>query len=431
MLNSMKHVLIFTYYFPPAGGVAVQRWLKFTKYLPENGWLPIVVTVKDGSYPYLDESLEKEIDSRVEVHKTDTFEPFEIYNLLRGKKGKQLPTAMLDNAASKSFFQKAAEFVRANFFIPDARKGWVKYAVSEGARIIKSKKIDAIVTTGPPHSTHLIGMMLQKQFGIKWIADFRDPWTSIFTNTFLPRTNWAKQQDQQLETAVLRRADCVTVIGPSMQKEFQNRAKRIEVIWNGFDEADIVVATAEIRNPVFTIRYVGNLFASQTAPAFWKAVARLRKEENAKLKIEFTGRVDESVKQIIKQTGVEDAVSYNDFVPHIEAVQLMCSADALLFAVPAVPNSERIITGKIFEYLATQIPILAFGPLSGDAAKLLQECGRESMCDFEDNASAFAQLKLHYENFIGKTPVAYNNTYQKFSRQNQAEEFVKVLEGLS
>lgn len=427
----MKHVLIFTYYFPPAGGVAVQRWLKFTKYLPENGWLPIVVTVKDGSYPYLDESLEKEIDPHLEVHKTETFEPFEIYNLLRGKKGKQLPTAMLDNASDKSVFQKAAEFVRANFFIPDARKGWVKYAVSEGVKIIQSKKIDAIVTTGPPHSTHLIGMMLQKQFGVKWIADFRDPWTSIFTNTFLPRTDWAKQQDKHLETEVLKRADCVTVIGPSMQKEFQDRAKRIEVIWNGFDEADIAVANEVVRNPVFTIRYVGNLFASQTVPAFWKAVARLRKEENAKLKIEFTGRVDESVKQLIRQSGVEDVVSYNDFVPHNEAVQLMCSADALLFAIPAVPDSERIITGKIFEYLATKKPILAFGPLSGDAAKLLVECGRETMCDFEDNASAFAQLKLHYQNFAQQTPVAYNNTYQKFSRKNQAEVLVKVMNELS
>lgn len=409
----------------------MQRWLKFTKYLPENGWLPIVVTVRDGSYPYLDESLEKEVDPRTEVHKTETFEPFELYNLLRGKKGKQLPTAMLDNAAEKSFFQKAAEFVRANFFIPDARKGWVKYAVREGASIIQSKKIDAIVTTGPPHSTHLIGMVLQKQFGIKWIADFRDPWTSIFTNTFLPRTDWAKQYDKQLETEVLKYADCVTVIGPSMQKEFQSRAKRIEVIWNGFDDADIAVANDAVRNPVFTIRYVGNLFASQSVPAFWKAVARLRREDNAKLNIEFTGRVDESVQQLIRQFGLEDVVSYHDFVPHHEAVQLMCSADALLFAVPAVPDNERIITGKIFEYLAANRPILAFGPLSGDAAKLLHECGREPMCDFEDDVFAYTQLKSHYQNYIQQTPIANNNAYQKFSRKNQAEVLVKVMNELN
>lgn len=427
----MKHVLIFTYYFPPAGGVAVQRWLKFTKYLPESGWLPIVVTVKDGSYPYLDESLEKEIDPRVEVHKTETFEPFEIYNLLRGKKGKQLPTAMLDNASEKSFFQKTAEFIRANFFIPDARKGWVKYAVSEGAKIIQSKKIEAVITTGPPHSTHLIGMMLQKQFGVKWIADFRDPWTSIFTNTFLPRTNWAKRQDLHLETEVLKRADSIAVIGPSMQKEFQSRAKRIEVIWNGFDEADSFATDGAEENSVFTIRYVGNLFASQAIPCFWQAVKKLLKEEKAKLKIEFTGRVDEGVKQLIKQTGVDGVVSYNDFVPHSEAVQLMCHADALLFVVPAVPDNERIITGKIFEYLATKKPILAFGPLQGDAAKLLAECGREDMCDFTDTASAFAQLQFHYQNFARQSPAAYNNNYQKFSRKNQAKSFAELLNSLA
>lgn len=423
----MKHVLIFTYYWAPAGGVAVQRWLKFSKYLPENGWQPVIVTVKDGSYPYTDSSLEKEVLPSIKVYKTDTFEPFELYNLLRGKKGKQLPTAMLDSSKKKSLFQKAAEYIRANFFIPDARKGWVKYAVSTGASIIKNQKIDAIITTGPPHSTHLIGLILQKEFGVKWIADFRDPWTSIFTNHYLPRASWAKKYDKSLEDKVLKAADTVAVIGPSMKQEFEDRAKRIAVIWNGFDETDSNEITAKTNNVIFTIRYVGNLFASQKIPAFWKAVARLAKEENAKLQIEFIGRVDESVKLLIEENNLQNLVRYKDFVPHTEAIQLISTADALLFAIPQVPNDERIITGKIFEYLAAVKPILAFGNTNGDAAKLLQECGREAMCDFEDEATAFNTLSQFYLAFKHREEISYNNAFQVFSRSNQAKKMANVL----
>ncbi|MFN8292833.1 MAG: hypothetical protein U0T72_03865 [Chitinophagales bacterium] len=424
----MKHVLIFTYYWVPAGGVAVQRWLKLSKYLPQNGWQPIIVTVKDGSYPYTDSSLQQEVHPSIEVFKTDTFEPFELYNLLRGKKGKQLPTAMLDNTTKKSLFQKTAEYIRANFFIPDARKGWVKYAVSEGARLIKSKKIDAIITTGPPHSTHLIGMMLQSQFKVKWIADFRDPWTNIFTNHYLPRANWAKKQDERLESEVLKRANAVTVIGPSMKEEFKNRTQKIEVVWNGFDDADISFSqSATPTNHTFTIRYVGNIFASQAAPAFWQAVAQMVHQEKANLKIEFTGRVDESVQQLIAAHQLQHIVFYQDFVSHTEAVALMCHADALLFVVPNVPNDERIITGKIFEYLAAQKPILSFGNTNGDAAKLLQECGREPMCAFKDNTTALLQLQTAYNAFTQKNTTAYNQSFRNFSRSNQAKKVAEIL----
>lgn len=424
----MKHVLIFTYYWEPAGGIAVQRWLKFSKYLPENNWMPIIVTVKDGSYPYTDFSLAKEVLPEVSVHRTETFEPFELYNLLRGKKGKNLPTAMLDNRSRQSLFQKIANFIRANFFIPDARKGWVKYAVREGAHLIQTKKIDAIITTGPPHSTHLIGLILKREFGVKWIADFRDPWTSIFTNHYLPRMKWAKKYDKQLETQVLKTADTITVIGPSMKQEFENTAQKIEVVWNGFDEADIPTNTTINKNEIFTIRYVGNLFASQAAPAFWQAAARLVKEENTSIKIELIGRSDEKIKQLVVANHLQGIVHYQDFVPHTEAIQQMCTADALLFVIPQVPNDERIITGKIFEYLAAQKPILAFGNINGDAAKLLQQCQRESMTAFDDTTNAYDILKRIYTVFKSKETSIYSQDYMHFSRRNQAKQVAALLE---
>jgi len=206
-MKSLKNVLIFSYYWPPAGGVGVQRWLKLTKYLPEFGWNPIIVTVKNGSYPYIDLSLLHEVPGNIEVHKTKTFEPFEWYNLLLGKRGKHVPTAVLDSSTNKNFLQKLAAFIRANFFIPDARKGWVNFAIDTGEKIFRTKHIDAIVTTGPPHSTHLIGLYFKKKYPIKWLADFRDPWTHLFTNTYLPQINLVKKLDKKLEKRVLQAVD--------------------------------------------------------------------------------------------------------------------------------------------------------------------------------------------------------------------------------
>ncbi|MDW8274577.1 MAG: glycosyltransferase, partial [Chitinophagales bacterium] len=232
----MQKVLLLTYYWPPAGGVAVQRWLKFCKYLPEHGWIPHVITVKDGSYPYIDTSLEREVPPEVNLYRTHALEPFAIYNFFRGNEGKQLPTAFLDSSARKTFFQKVAEWVRANFFIPDARLGWIPFAQRAAASIIRSENIKVVITTGPPHSTHLAGLWLKKRFEIKWVADFRDPWTNIFTNQYLPRSAYAQRKDERLESMVLSKADIITVIGPSMKKEFEGKAKKVEVIWNGYDD---------------------------------------------------------------------------------------------------------------------------------------------------------------------------------------------------
>ena len=359
-----KKVLIFTYYFPPAGGVAVQRFLKFSKYLPEFGWEPIIITVANGSYPYYDESLLKELSPSLKVYRTKTFEPFEFYNMLKGKKGKSMPVVSVGSHRNKSFFQKISEYIRANFFVPDARMGWVSYAIKQAEEIIKSEKIDAIITTGPPHSTHLIGLELKERFGLKWIADFRDPWTGIFYNNILPRTEATKQKDKALETKVLQSADLVTVISPGMKHEFEDSTKRIEVVMNGFDEEDFkTLDVSHNTQDKFTIRYVGNLMASQNVEVLWKAIssADIRKQ----IKLEFIGRVDDAVKKSIAENGLNDCVSYIDFVDHGKAIELMQEASMLLFVIPDVKDGALILTGKLFEYLASKSEIISFGPVNG------------------------------------------------------------------
>lgn len=423
-----KKVLIFTYYFPPAGGVAVQRFLKFSKFLPEFGWEPIIVTVANGSYPYYDESLLKEVPANVKVYRTKTFEPFEFYNLLKGKKGKAMPVVSVGGGGKKSLFQKLSEYVRANFFIPDARKGWVPYAVAQAEEIFKAERIDAVITTGPPHSTHLIGLQLKKKFGVKWIADFRDPWTKIFYNNILPRTAATENKDKALEREVLATADAVSVISPGLQREFEYAAKNIRVIYNGYDDEDFSSTLPSVNRDHFLIRYVGNLMASENPEHFWKAVAQSTKE-GRKIKLELIGRVDAPVQESIRANGLEPLVEYRSFVPHKEATQLMQTCDMLLFLIPNVPDNKLILTGKLFEYLGSGTPLISFGPVDGDAAAILKQTGRARMIGFDETEEAYTQLSAalqqHASNALRNTyPVSSHSAY---SRKSQTEQLVRYL----
>ena len=428
---SNKKVLIFTYYFPPAGGVAVQRFLKFSKYLPQFGWEPIIVTVKNGSYPYYDESLLSELSPELKVYRTDTFEPFELYNLLKGKKGKAMPVVSVGTQQKRSLFQRLSEYVRANYFIPDARKGWVPYAVKQAEEIIKEHTIDAVITTGPPHSTHLIGLQLKKKYGVKWVADFRDPWTGIFYNNILPRTESTKQKDKALETEVLQTADLVTVISPGMKHEFETRAKAIEVVMNGYDAQDFEKPVQPHNSSAFTIRYVGNLMASQNAPGFWAALKRL-KQEGYTYKLEFVGRVDEPIKESIALNGLTGNSAYVDFVKHQQAIELMQQAHLLLFAIPDVKDNALILTGKLFEYLASKSNIISYGPVNGNAAAILKHCGRNNMIDFADEKESYHQLKSAMDYYLQNKQAQKitNNTEEAYSRKNQAGMLAGLLNKL-
>ncbi|MES2622428.1 MAG: glycosyltransferase family 4 protein [Bacteroidota bacterium] len=426
----MKKVLIFTYYWPPAGGVAVQRWLKFSKYLPEFGWEPIIITVKNGSYPYFDESQLKEISPMLRVYHTKTFEPFELYNFFRGKRGKSLPVVTVGSKQQKSLFQTLSEYIRANFFIPDARKGWVPYAVKKGEEILSNEKIDVIVTTGPPHSAHLIGLKLKEKFGVKWVADFRDPWTGIFYNDMLPRTQKAKQKDKELETKVLQTADLVTVISAGMKNEFEDTARKIEVVLNGYDEEDFQNPEAGRRKPgTFTIRYVGNMMATQNIEVFWKVISEIQTEKNP-ISIEFIGRVDEVVKERVSKNGLASLVSYREFVDHKKAIQLMQDADLLLFVIPAVKDNRLILTGKLFEYLASKSEVISFGPITGNASTIFDECGRKKMLGFTDIEGVQSQLNDAL-NFFRQNKTAFKykgDRHLPYSRKQQTQALKQLLE---
>lgn len=431
-----RRVLILTYYWPPAGGPGVQRFLKFARYLREFGWEPVIITPADGAYPYRDESLEADVPEGIKVVRTGTREPFALYNRISGKKGKEVPVAMTGFRDSTSLIQKLAKWVRANFFIPDARVGWKPFAIKAALNEIALGQVAGIISTGPPHSTHLAGLALKKKTGLPWIADFRDPWTTVYYNAFFPRTNRTKRIDQALEDLVLRQADHVVVISEGMAAEFNDRARKLSVLYNGFDEQDLYTGPDEATS-TFQLTYIGNMKPNQQVPFLWKALAACTAADpdfQRDFRLQFTGSIDPGVVGAINEAGLQDHLQIQPFVAHQEATKLMAQAGMLLFIIPDSPDNHRIITGKIFEYLASNTRMLSIGPRKGDAAGILEQAGRNDMLDYSDEQGMISVVQKAYADWRvgGQKPLREpGGDYLRYSRRSLTGKLAVILDQLN
>jgi glycosyltransferase involved in cell wall biosynthesis len=427
----LKKVLILSYYWPPGSGPGVQRWLKFCKYLPEFGWQPTIITVANGSYPNLDETLLEDVPSDLEVIKTDTFEPFAIYNLLRGKSGKAVEVGMGNIKGKTGLLSSMAKYIRANLFIPDARLGWNRYSYPKAIKWIKDNNPHLIITTGPPHSTHLVGQRLKSDFNIPWIADFRDPWTTIYYNRFLNRTERSEQKDKTLEDSVLSSANAILTATPGLKAEFEARAKTIKFIPNGFDEEDFNrVDSAASKS--FKLSYIGNFKAVQNIEGLWIAISRIAKDSELKeaFQFEITGNLDESIQSAFRSHGIEHLVSVKPFVPHKAAIIRMFEANMLLLPIPQDASNKTILTGKIFEYLASRRPILSIGPSDGNASEILQSCGKSKMIDYDDTDEMERQIRIAIADFQNHKQLTQdgNDQYLQYSRKGTAKQLAHFLD---
>lgn len=423
-------ILILTYYWPPGSGPGVQRWLKMSHELCESGHEVTVVTVADGAYPSMDESLVSEVDSRVRVIRTATREPFRLFNRLRGKKGKEIPVGLTGIKESSSPIQRFAIWLRANYFIPDARKGWRPYAIRAIEDILKENELDVIITSGPPHSLHKVGQHFQMNHGMKWVADFRDPWVNIHYHELMPMSPKAKAKHQHMEDEVLQKADLVTVVSPGMEREFRDRANDIRIIYNGYDQEDFDVVSTEVDEGVFSISYVGNLKPNQNVEAFWEALSELcseSKDFSTKLRLRLIGRKDPGLTLRLRKLLPEGTVEDIPYLEHKEAVAAMCRSSVLLFIIPKAKDNIGILTGKLFEYLASGRPMLSIGPVGGDAADILNDCSRSKMLAYGDKEGIKAQLRSHFEGGKGSRSTTGADV---FSRKNQTTGLLSVLEKL-
>lgn len=373
----MKRVLIIAYYWPPNAGVGVYRWLKFAKYLPQFGWQPVVYTPENPELQAMDEALLRDIPPEAEVIKAPITEPYSWYKRFTGKKqDERLQTAFLREEAGPTWKENAANWVRSNFFIPDARVWWVKPSVKRLEQYLKEHPVDVIVTTGSPHSLHLIGRELKRRTGIPWLADFRDPWTNVDYYGQLKLTKWADRKQRELERAVLTEADQVLTVSWHWAEELKALgAKHVEVITNGYDPEDLPTP-AEPVDERWSLVHVGSITATRDVPELWQALAE-RVRDDAEFRerfvLRFVGGVDHSVLRSVEAAGLMTHVERIGQVSHAEALRQMQRARVLLLPVNDTPNAMGFLPAKVFEYLGVQRPILCVAPMDADIRKVLGE----------------------------------------------------------
>jgi len=429
-----KKLLIITYYWPPSGGAGVQRWLKFAKYLPEFGWEPTIFTPENPESPAIDSSLNGDLQDNISVIKLPIWEPYTAYKRFIGQKQDQKVNAgFLSENEKPKLTEKASVWVRGNFFIPDARKFWIKPATKYLKNYLKENPVDAIISTGPPHSMHLIAMNLKKSFNIPWIADFRDPWTGIDFYDKLRLTTFADNKHKTLEKKVLQKADKVVAIGNVMAKDLGNISNRkVDVIRNGYDSDDFENKTHSLTKK-FTITHVGSINADRNHSIFWDSLQTLLSKNphfEESLEIHFVGKNDISVINDIKKYKLEKFIKLTSYLPHKEIFEILCSSQVLFLPINNTPNAEGILTGKIYEYLAAKRPILAIGPPSGELATVLKETKAGVISDFSDKSSLTKNIENYFEDYVKNNLLCESTDIERFSRKRLSANYADLLNDL-
>ncbi|MBD3287929.1 glycosyltransferase [candidate division KSB1 bacterium] len=434
----MKRVLIISYYWQPAGGPGSQRIVKFSKYLQRFGWEPLILTVQNGEFPYIDNSLSRDVPEQLKINRTRSIEPFRLYKKLTNRTDKDsLPVGLL-TMKQKSITGKLTAWIRANLFVPDARIGWIPFAVRAGMDIIREQKIDCIFTSSPPHSLQLCGQILKKRTGIPWVADLRDPWTGIRYYKTTSRGKLVQAIDEWFEKAVLKQADRIVTVSESLVSEFATRIEdestdKFLVLPNGYDEDDFKDIESETTDK-FTLLHSGNLSAQQNPCILFKSLRRLIENKpgfGENLLLKFIGRIHPEVAESLHTFGLERYISIQSFIPHEDIIKEMVNASVLLMVVPDIAENAGIVTGKLFEYIGSGKPVLVIGPPEGDAGRIISQAGNSKICNYEDEQSCIDFLISMYETWMsGNVPENSAQFREPFSRENLTRKLADVFDSV-
>jgi hypothetical protein len=429
-----KKVLIIAYYWPPSGGSGVQRWLKFVKYLPQWGWEPFVFTPENPSFAIRDESLLKDVPMEAEVIRFPIWEPYESFfklgQIFKQKKSTK-PTDLV-STKNNSVFQKVATFIRANFFIPDPRVFWVRPSVKFLYDFVRDNDIKTIITTGPPHSIHLIGLKLKKKnSSIRWLADFRDPWSEWGLLDSLNVSPFARRIHKRLEAKVLERADKIITITPFYVRRFEALSRRkVSLLTNGYDEDDF--GSLEIHGTEkFVMRHVGIINEKCDPRPFMSAIEKLLTSDlefKSNVHIDFVGEVHIQFKEFVSASSeLSSVTTFTSSIPHKSLISLYGKSSLLLVILTGYKDAEGYMPGKLFEYLATRLPVLGVGPSRGDAALLLEETGAGEMIDSTDEdgiKSKVMELFVAWKNGVSKSQ---HHGVERYSRRNITRDLIELF----
>ncbi|WP_426485816.1 glycosyltransferase family 4 protein [Flavobacterium sp. 2] len=423
-----KKLLIITYYFPPAGGPGVQRWLKFVKYLPEFDIQPIVYIPENPTYPIVDEGLVKEISDKVIILKNKIWEPYQLASIFSKNKTKKISSGIFPHKKKQTFLDKTFLWIRGNLFIPDARVFWVKPSVSYLEKYIKENNIDTIVTSGPPHSLHLIGLELQQKLSIKWFADFRDPWTTIGYHKALRLSSYAEKKHKNLEHKVLNSADEIIVTSKTTKTEFEAITnKPITVITNGYDVETVDKQTLDSK---FTLAHIGSFLSDRNPPFLWEVLVELLKEVpefKTHLEIKLIGAVSQEVLDALNENQLNDYLNLVGYVSHKEAVEHQRKSQVLLLIEINSDDTKSIIPGKLFEYMVSNRPIIAIGPEGSDFADIVTQTNTGVFFDYSEKAKLKSVILDFYNQFLEGKLQANGIGLQQYSRKSLTKQLAQLI----
>lgn len=424
----MKKILIITYYWPPAGGPGVQRWLKFVKYLPDFGIQPVVYIPENPTYPLVDENLISEVSEKAIILKTKIIEPYAWASVFSKNSTKKISSGIIPHQKKQSLLQKIMLWVRGNLFIPDARVLWVKPSVKYLSKYIKENQIETIITTGPPHSLHLIGLALKKQLGVKWIADFRDPWTTVGYHKALKLTKSSAQKHKDLESEVMNTADELLVTSPTTKKEFEAiTSKPIHVITNGYD---VEKMTKQSLDEKFTLAHIGSFLSDRNPQILWEIISELINENEQfekAFQLKLIGATSQEVLDAISKFRLNGFINNLGYVSHQEAVEHQRKSQVLLLIEIDSEDTKSIIPGKVFEYIVSERPIVGIGPQGSDFAEIITSTNTGSFFTYSEKERLKATLLSYFELYLQNNLKSHAVGLQQYSRKNLTEKLAQLL----
>lgn len=429
----MKKVLIITYYWPPSGGAGVQRWLKFVKYLRKFGWEPIVYTPENPEPPDFDQTLLADIPENLTIIRRPVWEPYSVYKRFTWqKKTSRISHGFLKEDKRQGIAEQLAVWIRGNFFIPDARCFWIRPSIKFLSKYLLKNPADAIVSSGPPHSMHMIALGLKNKLDIPWLADFRDPWTEIDFFDKLRLSTCAKNKHRRLEKLVLTTADIVVTVSDQWADDLNRLgASSARIITNGYDPDDFAFLPVK-QDTGFVLTHIGSLNADRNSESLWEVLGALSSENKQfkeNLKLRFIGRNDFSLKKSLEENDLMRCTEFYEYMPHGEALHLAAKSAFLLLLLNNTPNKMGIIPGKTFEYLALRKPILCIGPTKGASARILSETNAGHVCDFSDPQSIKKVIVNFYEQWLYNHKTVFTNI-ESYSRKKLTKDISDLLDSL-
>lgn len=423
-----KKLLIITYYWPPAGGPGVQRWLKFVKYLPDFDIQPIVYVPENPTYPIIDNQLVEEVSDKAIILKNKIFEPYQLAGFFSKNKTKKISSGIIPNKKKQSILERFLLWIRGNVFIPDARFLWIKPSVKYLKKYIQENDIDTIVTSGPPHSLHLIGLKLKEDLNVKWFADFRDPWTTIGYHKELKLSSYASKIHKELESKVLNAADTIIVTSKTTKTEFQAlTSKPIEVITNGYDIENVDKKPLDSK---FSLAHIGSFLSERNPEILWQSLSELVTEISSfknDLELKLIGAVSQEVLKTISKYDLDSYLNNLGYVSHKEAVSHQRTSQILLLIEINSENTKSILPGKLFEYMVSERPIIAIGPKDSDFAEIIQSTNTGVFFTYDEKEALKTLIASHYQLFLQQNLKVFPVGLQHYSRKNLTQNLAKLI----